>query len=1166
MKKTPRSLLLILSFAAIVSGEAKVITVNTIDNVSPGPNQTNLVQAIKLLADGDTIQFNIPGSGVQYIQTPTDGYPLITANSVTIDGYSQPGASPNSNPIHTPNNAVLKIALTSTNGNGLSMQIAITNHTGIANDNLGFGADEMAILGFYQSSNVTVKGLAFLSAPQVAGSGVTDADMKTISFCPDLGGQCENWHVSGCWFGVDPTTRKTAYMPDNTTVAMPAISIAAYRSRDPSGNNPTFPQPGTVGVAAGSTDPRAEFNVFVTGYGFDSEGLNFRISGNFFNVLPDGMTNFDPSQANSGNQQGDGYIEVGRVSDNLVIGTDGDGVNDADEGNVFGGVNSTDWANLYLWSAHATNIVIAGNWYGVALDGQTLFTNSSVVVHGVPGTAEIQFGSDFDGMSDDLEANVVFNNNPFAVLFPDPASMNSLEPGFFPKASAGARISLRGNKLVNNNLLPYSYADGLSDQLMNFTNYEALYMDTNADILPNLDLTNSIYPKLAGTFAKGIAPYTNVTIDVYQLDPEGWENGKLFLLPEMTDQSTFTNGFPQGAKYLKSFNVTNSGSFNLDLTGLDLGPGPVTVTVNYSADPPGTHLGRTHTGNFSNPGTLIPPGAASLGLTHAVPDVALWYNSSGNYFTNGPVDITQQAVPLDNWEPYISVLGDSTFLIGLNTFADDQTVPPGATYSGSAQRFVVVFQPAAGGPAKIGEHYFTDAGQPYRGVVNLSRENGNPQRVAGDKRHGAVNFIVASETSLGQLSAFKSDTRWSNNPMYQADNRYVTEQTFSLDPGTLVQTPLHNAWDYVYGPMSTTTPPLAGSGSQLSRTGGRPEALDNGNFVVMIDDKTGYSSTAGEVTTFAIITPKGDSVKGPTLVDPRDIWDNLTAYKGGLAIRVHNMLYFYDDTGSLQYTNDINVSSGLTFGTGREDASRIGSDIRSSYVYLAGQTPESGSHVPVSVAIWDSRTGNFVAKATVTDTDPTVALTDRVSIGVDALDRFCVAYSLQPTPDFTHRQVAARVMAFDGTNITYLTHSFFPFVNYENNPTNILGYETFHPSVAMTTMQICIAAKGQINSTNSPTTGPDTAPQTQVYTVINHPNPISPVPTIQLTATRSGTNLILSWSADAGDFTLQASDVVTTPRPWPVVSPQPPIVPGPGNTLTMTVPISSGNKYFQLAR
>lgn len=497
--------LVLASTLFLVSAQAKTIVVNTTDNTSVAPTQTNLLQAIKLLQDGDTIQFNIPGAPVHYIDTPVDGYPLITANGITIDGYSQPGATPNSNPLHAPNNAQLKIVLTSTNGNGLSMQTAITNYTGIPNDNLGFGPDELSILGFFRGSNVTVRGIAFLSAPQVTGSGFT-GDMKAIAICPDSQGQCANWHVSGCWFGLDPATREVAYMPDKTTVAIPAISIAAYRSRDPDGTNPTYAQPGTIGVARLSTDPRAEFNVFITGYGFDSEGLNFRISGNFWNVLPDGMHNFDPSMVNSGQQQGDGYIEVGRVADNLVIGTDSDGVNDADEGNVFAGVASSGWANTYLWSAHATNVVVAGNWYGVAVDGTTTFTNTSVVLHGIPGTAQVQFGSDFDGVADDLEANRVFNNNPFSTEYAD---LTTLEPVFFD-VSAGARISLRGNVLVNNNQAPFVWADNTLSRLDKFTAYEAPYMDTSGSLVPTLDSTNSTYPMLVGNFPVGIDPYTNV--------------------------------------------------------------------------------------------------------------------------------------------------------------------------------------------------------------------------------------------------------------------------------------------------------------------------------------------------------------------------------------------------------------------------------------------------------------------------------------------------------------------------------------------------------------------------------------------------------------------------------------------------------------------------------
>jgi len=274
---------------------------------------------------------------------------------------------------------------------------------------------------------------------------------------------------------------------------------------------------------------------------------------------------------------------------------------------------------------------------------------------------------------------------------------------------------------------------------------------------------------------------------------------------------------------------------------------------------------------------------------------------------------------------------------------------------------------------------------------------------------------------------------------------------------------------------------------QVSRTGGKPEALDNGNFVVVSDDRTGFLDPDGELTSFSIVTPAGEVVKSATLVDLNDIWDNVAAYRGGFAIRVHNLLYFFDNAGNPTHTNDINLSSGLTFGTGREDGSRIGSDIRSYFVYLAGQTPESGKGDPVNVAIWDSRTGQFVTSATVTDTDPAVQSVGRVVVAVDALDRFCVAYGLRPNGGFLNEQTAARVMKFDGANVTYLTHSFFPFVNFD--PDGSSGLTTVTPSVAMTTRQICIAAKGTINTTNNPAGGPNTAAETTLYTVISHPDP-----------------------------------------------------------------------------
>jgi uncharacterized repeat protein (TIGR01451 family) len=68
----------------------------------------------------DTIDFSIPGTGVETI-TLTSDLPTIT-EPLTIDGYTQPGSSPNSNPISAGLNTVPLVELSPsvlTSGNGL---------------------------------------------------------------------------------------------------------------------------------------------------------------------------------------------------------------------------------------------------------------------------------------------------------------------------------------------------------------------------------------------------------------------------------------------------------------------------------------------------------------------------------------------------------------------------------------------------------------------------------------------------------------------------------------------------------------------------------------------------------------------------------------------------------------------------------------------------------------------------------------------------------------------------------------------------------------------------------------------------------------------------------------------------------------------------------------
>src|SRR5580698_8773274 len=60
----------------------------------------------------DTIAFDIPGPGVHTI-APTSPLPVIT-DPLTMDGYTQPGSAPNTNPVGQGLNATLLIELVGT--------------------------------------------------------------------------------------------------------------------------------------------------------------------------------------------------------------------------------------------------------------------------------------------------------------------------------------------------------------------------------------------------------------------------------------------------------------------------------------------------------------------------------------------------------------------------------------------------------------------------------------------------------------------------------------------------------------------------------------------------------------------------------------------------------------------------------------------------------------------------------------------------------------------------------------------------------------------------------------------------------------------------------------------------------------------------------------------
>src|SRR6476660_3236591 len=84
-----------------------VFTVTNINDTGTGSLRQAITDANSM--GGGMITFNIPGTGIHTI-SPMTALPTIT-QTVTIDGYTQPGSSANTNPPTMGINAVLLIEL-----------------------------------------------------------------------------------------------------------------------------------------------------------------------------------------------------------------------------------------------------------------------------------------------------------------------------------------------------------------------------------------------------------------------------------------------------------------------------------------------------------------------------------------------------------------------------------------------------------------------------------------------------------------------------------------------------------------------------------------------------------------------------------------------------------------------------------------------------------------------------------------------------------------------------------------------------------------------------------------------------------------------------------------------------------------------------------------------
>ena len=148
-----------LLFGAATLAAANTYTVTTTADSGAGSLRQAILDA-NANAGADTIHFNISGTGVQSI-APATALPSIS-ETVTIDGYTQPGASANTQPLDQGSNAVILIELDGeslgANGYGLTLGTDTTTANDVLLRGLAINRFGKAAIRIYNGDGAVITG------------------------------------------------------------------------------------------------------------------------------------------------------------------------------------------------------------------------------------------------------------------------------------------------------------------------------------------------------------------------------------------------------------------------------------------------------------------------------------------------------------------------------------------------------------------------------------------------------------------------------------------------------------------------------------------------------------------------------------------------------------------------------------------------------------------------------------------------------------------------------------------------------------------------------------------------------------------------------------------------------------------------------------------------
>ena len=523
-------------------------------------------------AGHDTIAFNIVGGGVHTI-APATPLPAIT-DQVTIDGYTQPGASVNTNGPSQGTNAEILIEI-----DGTAIGVA------------GYGLTS-------NSGNVTIRGLAINRCPN-GGILVSGAGSGTI--------------VAGNFLGTDPAgTVRAGAQGSGVEIETTAVMVGGTNPADRnliSGNNSAQVLVGDVGGtnsvikgnligtnAAGSAAIQGPFNYALV---YVRNGLNIQIGGPTAaerNVISGGS----PSAVGAG--VGVGYT-LGGTNASATI-----------EGNFIG----TD----------VTGTLPLGNTYGISLPDQNCTVRGNVIADSINQAIISEsghntvivgnfIGTDVTGTLNlgNHKGGIVVGGNNWQIGGPNPGDENVIAhngPQYGGIVNGGAQMArIRRNRIFNNTPLGI---DLYANFTAGVTPNDAGDGDAGPNGLQNYPILTEAGPAFAdGTGTQIIGVLNSAASTTFDVD--------FFSNPPCASRP---QEFLQGQDYLGSTQVTTNGSGNATINVIL----PVTVE-------PGSRFTATATDPNGNTSEFSQRLIFSVTPTSGPPEGGTNFTLTGMLFANG---------------------------------------------------------------------------------------------------------------------------------------------------------------------------------------------------------------------------------------------------------------------------------------------------------------------------------------------------------------------------------------------------------------------------------------------------------------------------------------------------------------------------------------------------